>query len=61
MTQICNVVHKYLASNRSVNLPLFSWGSERGRQNRFSGLRTGKGDSNILDHRKQEQRGNLVG
>lgn len=60
MTQICNVVRKYLASNKSANLPLFSWGSERGRQDRLSGLRMGQVDSNILDQRKQEQCGNVV-
>lgn len=60
MTQICNVVRKYLASNKSANLPLFSWGSERGRQNRLSGLRMDKSDCNILGQRKQEQCGNVV-
>ena len=60
MTQICNVVRKYLASNKSANLPLFSWGSEKRRQDRLSGLRMGQVDSNILDQRKQEQCGNVV-
>ena len=60
MTQICNVVRKYLASNRSANLPLFSWGSERERQDRLSRLSMGKGDSKILDQRKQEQCGNVM-
>lgn len=60
MTQICNVVRKYLASNRSANLPLFSWGSERERQDRLSRLSMGKSDSKILDQRKQEQCGNVM-
>ena len=60
MTQICNVVRKYLASNRSANLPLFSWVSERERQDRLSRLSMGKGDSKILDQRKQEQCGNVM-
>ena len=60
MTQICNVVRKYLASNKSANLPLFSWGSERERQDRLSGLRMDKGDCNILDQRKQEQCAKII-
>lgn len=36
MTQICNVVRKYLASNRSANLPLFSWGNNEKRETEYT-------------------------
>lgn len=38
MTQICNVVRKYLASKRSANLPLFSWDGEKGQADQVQWL-----------------------